>query len=73
MPYRGPGDVATLTARAIRNGSGCLEHLVEMPFQEVVLGAVDPPAGQSDDLSRLGVELLAIAEVITKPRADSKT
>jgi hypothetical protein len=35
-----------------------------MPFQEVVLGAVDPPAGQSDDLSRLGVELLAIAEVM---------
>ena len=49
-------------------GSGCLEDLVEMPLKELALRPVGTAAGYSDGLSGTRIELLAVAELLPKPR-----
>jgi hypothetical protein len=52
--------------------SGGFEYLVQVPLQEVALGAVRPVFGEGDELPCPGVEAVAVAEVVAQPRADSQ-
>ena len=50
--------------------SGSFELLGEVPFQEFALGPVRPVFREGDELPGLGVEPLAVAEILTQPWAD---
>jgi hypothetical protein len=52
--------------------SGRLEDLVGVPLQELAVRPVGPTRWQLDDLACLGVELLAVAELLAQPRADQE-
>jgi len=50
--------------------SGRPEHFVEVPLQELAVRPVSTARWQFDDLSRLGIELLAVAELLAQPGTD---
>jgi len=43
-----------------------------VPLQEIALRPVCPAFGEVDDLPFLGVELIAVTEVLAQPWADEK-
>ena len=56
-------------APAARRFSGGFKDFVEVPFEEVAVRPVGSVIGQVDDLPGLGVELIAVLEVLTQPWA----
>lgn len=52
--------------------SGAVEDLVAVPLEGFSGGSVHRPLGQDDGLSGAGVEMYAVAELLTQPRADQQ-
>ena len=67
------GDTKTGAVRPTLAGSGCLEYLIEMPFQKLALRPVGAVVGQIDDPPSPRIELFAVPEFLAQPGADDQS